>query len=70
MKTEYDTIEFRPENQDWRCTDQEGDVLGDIVQNKNTRQYRFLSLGSVFLCGETCHKIADFLDQLNKAGKT
>ena len=70
MKTEYETIKFNRENQAWRCTDREGNVLGNVVQNMTTGEWRFLSLGSIFIDAQMCPDIADFLGQLNKEGKT
>ena len=69
MKTKYETMKFKREDRTWRCTGRDGDVLGDVVQNMDTGEWRFLSLGSIFLDGQICRDIADFLEQLNKEGK-
>ena len=69
MKTKYETIKLKRDFRAWRCTDRDGNVLGDVVQNMDTGEWRFLSLGSIFIDGPMCPDIADFLDQLNKEGK-
>ena len=66
MKTQYPTIRFKGDAALWRCHDSEDNVLGDVVKNHSTGEWRFLSLGSVFLDARISLDIADFLDQLNK----
>ena len=66
MKTKYPTIRFKGDAALWRCHDSEDNVLGDVVKNHSTGEWRFLSLGSVFLDARISLDIADFLDQLNK----
>ena len=70
MKTQYPTIRFRRDASSWRCEDSEANVLGDVVQNQTTGQFRFLSLGSVFLDTYMCRDIAYFLGELNKEEPT
>jgi len=83
MKTKYPTIRFRRDAAlsgrssptptanpaTWRCHDSEDNVLGDVVKNRSTGEWRFLTLGSVFLDARISLDIADFLDQLNKEKK-
>ena len=68
MKTNYPTIQFRQDVASWRCEDSDGHVLGDIVQNHSTGEWRFLTLGSVFLDARMCRDIAYFLGELTKKG--
>ena len=68
MKTKYPTIRFKRAAAAWWCHDSEDNVLGDVVKNHSTGEWRFLTLGSVFLDARMCRDIAYFLGELTKKG--